>query len=124
MFNGGPYVAAVHLDGSLVGPATLFPGASSPAKPGEVIAIYANGFGPTNVPVVAGSSTQSGTLSPLPVVTIAGRNAQVQFAGLVAPGEFQFNVTIPPNAPNGDAAIASGYGGISTQPGTLITIHN
>ncbi len=124
VFNGGPYVAAVHLDGSLVGPATLFPGASSPAKPGEVIAIYANGFGPTNVPVVAGSSTQSGTLSPLPVVTIAGRNAQVQFAGLVAPGEFQFNVTIPPNAPNGDAAIASGYGGISTQPGTLITIHN
>jgi uncharacterized protein (TIGR03437 family) len=32
-------------------PATLYPGASAPAKPGEAIVLYANGFGLTNVPV-------------------------------------------------------------------------
>ena len=45
VFNGGPYIAAVHANGSLIGPATLFPGASTPAQPGETIMIYANGFG-------------------------------------------------------------------------------
>jgi uncharacterized protein (TIGR03437 family) len=48
----------------------------------------------------------------------------VIFAGLVAPGQFQFNVTIPPNAPNGDQPITATYSGASTQSGTLITIHN
>ena len=61
--------------------------------------LYANGFGPTSTPVVAGAVTQSGTLSPLPVVKIGGVTATVQFAGLVSPGEFQFNVVVPPNCP-------------------------
>ncbi len=56
VFNGGPYVAAEHLNGSLIGPATLYPGASTPAKPGEIVVIYANGFGPTNLPVTTGST--------------------------------------------------------------------
>ena len=50
VFSGGPYVAAEHVDGSLIGPATLYPGASTPAKPGETVVIYANGFGATSVP--------------------------------------------------------------------------
>jgi uncharacterized protein (TIGR03437 family) len=124
VFNGGPYVAAEHVGGSLIGPATLFQGASTPAKPGETVAIYANGFGPTNVTVTGGSITQSGTLSPLPVVQIGGIRATVQFAGLVAPGEFQFNVVIPTTVGNGDQTITAAFGGVSTQPGTLITIHN
>jgi uncharacterized protein (TIGR03437 family) len=124
VFSGGPYVAATHLNGSLIGPATLFPGASTPAKPGETIVLYANGFGSTNVPVQSGSVTQSGTLSPLPVVTIGGVAATVQFAGLVAPGEFQFNVVIPASLSNGDQSITATSGGGSTQSGTLVTIHN
>jgi hypothetical protein len=40
VFNGGPYVAAVHANGSPVGPTTLYPGAT-PAKPGEVVVLYA-----------------------------------------------------------------------------------
>jgi uncharacterized protein (TIGR03437 family) len=124
VFNGGPYVAAEHLNGSLIGPATLYPGASTPAKPGEIIVIYANGFGPTNVPIATGSTTQGGTLSPLPAVQIGGVAATVQFAGLVAPGEFQFNVVIPASLGNGDQSIMATYGGASTQSGALITIHN
>jgi uncharacterized protein (TIGR03437 family) len=124
VFNGGPYIAATHTNGAYIGPPSLYPGATTPAKPGETIVIYANGFGPTNVPVLSGSVTQSGTLSPLPVVKIGGLTATVQFAGLVAPGEFQFNVVIPAALANGDQSITATYGGLSTQSGTLLTIHN
>ena len=56
VFNGGPYVAAEHLNGTLVGPPALYPGSTTQAKPGETIVLYANGFGTTSLPVVSGSS--------------------------------------------------------------------
>jgi uncharacterized protein (TIGR03437 family) len=121
VFNGGPYVAAQHADYSPLGPANLYPGLTTPAKPGEIVLLYANGFGATNVPVVSGSETQSGTLSPLPVIAIGGVIAVVKFAGLVAPGEYQFNVAIPANALSGDNALVATYNGFTT-PVALITI--
>jgi uncharacterized protein (TIGR03437 family) len=124
VFNGGLYVAATHFDGSLIGPPSLYPGATTPAKAGETIVLYANGFGATNVPVQRGSVIQSGTLSPLPAVKIGGVAAIVQFAGLVAPGEFQFNVVVPSSLTPGDQSITATYGGVSTQSSTLITIRN
>jgi uncharacterized protein (TIGR03437 family) len=48
----------------------------------------------------------------------------VSFAGLVAPGQFQFNVTLPAVLANGDQTIQATYGGEITQSGTLITILN
>ncbi len=122
VFNGGPYIAALHANYSLLGPASLYPGLTTPAKPGEIVLLYANGFGTTSAPVVSGSSVQSGTLSPLPEITIGGVQATVAFAGLVEPGEYQFNVTIPASAPNGDNTLTAKYGGASTQAGTLITV--
>jgi uncharacterized protein (TIGR03437 family) len=123
VFGGGPYVAAIHSDGAYIGPATLYPGLTTPAKPGETIAIYADGFGATNSPVQSGSVTQSGVLTPLPAVTIGGVPATVQFAGLVGPGEFQFNVVVPAGLDNGDQPITATYNGASTQAGTLLTVH-
>jgi uncharacterized protein (TIGR03437 family) len=122
VFNGGPYVAAVHANGSLVGPTTLYQGSTTPAQPGETVLLYANGFGPTSTAVVSGSMTQAGVLSPLPAITIGGAAATVSYAGLVAPGEFQFNVVIPPGTPNGDQPITATYNGLSTQTGALLTI--
>jgi uncharacterized protein (TIGR03437 family) len=124
VFSDAVHVAAIHADGTLVGPASFSaPGYPfSPAKPGETISVYANGFGPTSAPVVAGSLTQGGTLSPLPAITVAGRNAAVQFAGLVSPGLYQFNVTLPDPLPQGDQTIRATYGAEATQPGTLVTI--
>jgi uncharacterized protein (TIGR03437 family) len=125
VFNGGPYVAATHANGSLLGPATLYPGSSTPATPGETVIMYANGFGPTSTAVVSGAETQSGTLSPPPVIKIGGIAATVMFAGLnVTPGEFQFNVVIPESAADGDQPITATYNGLSTQAGTLITVHH
>jgi uncharacterized protein (TIGR03437 family) len=122
VFNGGPYVAAVHANGNIIGPTSLYPGASTPAQPGEAIQIYANGFGPTSTPVVAGSSVQSGTLPTLPVITIGGIAATVQFAGLISPGLYQFNVVVPSTAANGDNAIVATYSGFTTQAGALLTV--
>jgi uncharacterized protein (TIGR03437 family) len=124
VLSGGPYVAAIHTSGAYIGPATLYPGLTTPAKPGETIAIYADGFGATNSPVQSGSVMQSGVLTPLPTVTIGGAMAVVQFAGLVGPGEFQFNVVVPTGLGNGDQAITATYNGASTQAGTLLTVHN
>lgn len=124
VFNGGPYVAATHANGSLLGPATLYPGATTPAKPGETIVLYANGFGPTPTPVVAGSVVQSGVLSPAPTVKIGGLTATVQFAGLISPGEFQFNIVVPNGTPDGDQPVVASYNGASTQSNGMISIQH
>ena len=122
VIGGGPYIAATHVNGSYLGPTSLYPGLTTPAQPGETIVMYANGFGSTSTPVVSGSETQSGTLSPMPAITIGGVAATVTFAGLVAPGEFQFNVVVPPSLANGDQPTTAMYNGLTTQAGTLITV--
>jgi uncharacterized protein (TIGR03437 family) len=121
-FNGGTYVAALHADGSIVGPTTLYPGASTPAQPGETIEIYGNGFGPTVTPVQAGSLQQGGILPVAPVFSIGGIPAAVAYAGLVSPWLYQFNVVVPGNAASGDKSIVASYAGFSTQVGTLVTV--
>ena len=121
--NGGPYVVAQHsADYTLVGPASLFPGASTPAKPGETVILYANGFGPTTPPAVGGTLKQSGNLNPLPAVEIGGIAAQVQFAGLVMPGLFQINVVVPANTPSGDNSLSATINGVPVAPVALITV--
>jgi len=124
IFGSGPYIAATHANGSYLGPTSLYPGLTTPAQPGETIVMYANGFGSTSTPVVSGSETQSGTLSPMPVITIGGVAATVTFAGLVAPGEFQFNVVVPPSLANGDQPAIAMYNGLPTQAGTLVTVQH
>ncbi len=123
LFNGGPYVAATHANGTLLAPTSLYPGSSTPAKPGEIVVLYANGFGPTSTPVISGSILQSGTISP-PVIKIGGVPATVQYAGLVSPGEFQFNVVVPSSAPDGDLTVSATYNGLTTQSGTLLTVQH
>ena len=111
----------------MIGPASLYPGLSTPAAPGEVIVLYANGFGAVSSPVVAGSGTQYGTL-PTPLVEIGsngGQPASVQFAGLVSPGLYQFNVVVPASTPDGDNPITASVPGVlagTTQSGVLLTV--
>jgi uncharacterized protein (TIGR03437 family) len=124
VFNGGPYPAAAHLNGSYVGPTSLFPGLTTPAKPGETIVLFGNGFGPTSTPVVSGSLVQSGSLSTLPVIRIGGVTATVTFAGLVAPGQFQFNVLVPGSLADGDHPMTATYSGSATQAGVLLTVQH
>jgi uncharacterized protein (TIGR03437 family) len=124
IFGAGPYVAAEHANGSFLGPSSLYPGLTTPATPGETIVLFANGFGPTTTPLVSGSTSQGGTLLPLPVVTIGGANATVVFAGLVAAGEFQFNVVVPSSLGDGDQPVVATYNGSSTQTGAMLAVQH
>ncbi len=118
------HVTATHADGSLIGPTTLYPGLSTPAKPGETIVVYANGFGTTTVPIVSGGLTQSGTLTGSLVVGIGGFVATVPFAGLVAPGEFQFNIVVPASAPDGDLGISAAYNNFLTPTSATLAVQH
>ena len=71
---------------------------------------------------MAGSSAQAGTLPALPVITIGGVQATVGFAGLISPGLYQFNVTIPSSAASGDNTLTATYNSLITQPGVLLTL--
>ena len=122
IFNGGPYVTGEHTNGNLLGPASLFPGSTTPAKPGETVVLFANGFGATATPIVSGAVTQSGSLPTMPVIRIGGVNATVLFAGLVAPGEFQINLVVPSSLADGDHPITASYNGATTQAGVSIAV--
>jgi uncharacterized protein (TIGR03437 family) len=121
-FDTAGHIVATHLDYSLIGPTSLYPGASTPAKAGEQIVIFGSGFGLPNGAISAGSSSQSGSLPTLPVCTVGTDPASVAFAGLVGPGLFQLNVTIPTTAASTDDSISCSYKGSSTQPGNVVAV--
>jgi uncharacterized protein (TIGR03437 family) len=125
----GNYILATHLYGGcagvtlcLVGPTSLYPGASMPAVGGETIVLYGNGFGAVTPPVIKGSLTQVGTLPTKPVISIANNPVTVSFAGLISPGLYQFNITVPNGTPAGDDYIIVNYNNVQSALGPLITI--
>jgi uncharacterized protein (TIGR03437 family) len=58
----------------------------------------------------------------LPEVEIGGLSAAVRFAGVISPGLYQFNVTIPVTANEGDNPLKVTYAGITTPEGVLIAL--
>lgn len=116
------YVAGSRNDGSLVGKPSLYPGATTPARPGEIITLWGTGFGSTDPPVPNGEIVPAPLrLIASPVVTIAGATAEVLFAGLTTPGLYQLNVRVP-EAPEGDALVRVLLEGFVTQDSAFITI--
>jgi len=123
--TGNKYVAATHADGTLAAPAALITGATStPAKAGETLAIYGNGFGATLQPVPNGSViTTPLPLAATPTVAIGGVNATVSFAGMTAAGVCQLNVVVPAGLPSGDNAIVAQLpGSAATQANVFVSI--
>jgi uncharacterized protein (TIGR03118 family) len=123
-FGGGRYVAATHGDNSPVSPPNSMPGVvSTPAKPGETIVLWGTGFGPTASGIPNGRviTTPMPLAGSLPVVTVAGENASVIFAGLSGPGLYQLNVVVPIDLPPGDAAVVVIVNG-TTAPVGMISI--
>ena len=87
------YAAALHMDGTLVGPAGPY---SRPAAAGEVIEIYGTGFGATSPATPTSQLVSQRAALALPAsVSVGGVAAQVLWAGLVSPGLYQLNVVVP-----------------------------
>jgi uncharacterized protein (TIGR03118 family) len=118
------YAAALHANNTIVGPTTLFANNSTPAAPGETIELFATGFGPGSTPIPDGQTITTAIPITGVTVTVGGAPAAVTFAGLVDPGVYQFNVTVPTSTPNGDAALSATIGSQTTQAGVLVSVHN
>jgi uncharacterized protein (TIGR03437 family) len=133
VFDAAGHVAAEHSPSfALLGPPSLDqPGYTfTAASPGETILIYATGFAQTN-PSFTNQLINTGlngvgpfplNLPALPKVTIGNLPATVSFAGLVSPGLYQINLTVPQSAPAGDLPILATYEGSSTQSTAVITV--
>jgi uncharacterized protein (TIGR03437 family) len=124
--QNGRYAIALFADGAFAGPPGLF-GAGTTVrapKPGDTIQLYATGLGATTPSYPDGTALAPGVLYYLsdPVtVQIAGITVTPKFVGLVSPGEYQLNVTIP-NLPVGDATLVVNVGGQTTQTGAYLSI--
>jgi len=102
-----PRAAALHADGSLIGP-------DSPARPGETIMLFGTGI------VVPYDPTLAAPLV-LPTILVGGVPASVKWLGPAPgfPGLDQVNIEIPADAPPG-ATVPVTFGGYdSPRPPTL-----
>jgi minor extracellular serine protease Vpr len=93
---------------------------SNPAVRGQFIMLYANALGPVaNTPADGAPGDNTTITTSVPVVTIGGQPASVQYHGL-APGfagVYQVNVQVPTNISAGNQAITIAIGG-NTSPTT------
>jgi uncharacterized protein (TIGR03437 family) len=117
-------VVAEHSDYTLIGPTSLYPGATTPAKAGETIMLFGNGFGPTTPAIPNGQIVSGAPKLANPItVQIGGVSGIVPtFAGLTYAGVYQINVTIPASTPKGDIPISVTIGGVSSPQPALITV--
>jgi uncharacterized protein (TIGR03118 family) len=118
------YIVATHADGTLVGPTTLFPNLSTPAKSGETIVLWGTGMGPTTPAVDGTVLTGPANLTTQPTVTIGSASATVTFAGLTEAGLDQVNVTVPAGTANGDQPVVLTIGGVKSPSTALISVQN
>lgn len=122
---GGKYAAAQHGNYTVIGPTTLVPNNSTPAKPGETVVIYGTGFGTTNPAIPSGQLvTSPAQLTTPPIIMIGGVPAIVTFAGLTGTGLYQFNVMIPDATPDGDNLVTASIGGFTSPGGVFIAVQH
>jgi uncharacterized protein (TIGR03437 family) len=125
---GSKYAAAIVLNGDgtydFLGPAGLLGSTvtTDPAQPGEILELYATGLGATNPAMPAGTLfSGAAPLVDSATVTIGGVSAQVGWAGLVSPGLYQLNVTVP-SVPAGDQPLLVSVDGAVSQQGVFVTV--
>jgi uncharacterized protein (TIGR03437 family) len=125
----GNQVVATRTDYSYAVKAGTFAGATTiPAKPGDVLILWATGFGPTTPappPGVAVPSTTSYPTATLPAVTIDSIPAVVYGAAL-APGSaglYQIAIQVPSSLSDGDWPIQASIGGALSPAGTILSVH-
>jgi uncharacterized protein (TIGR03437 family) len=93
------------------------------ARAGDVVELYATGFGPTNPAVPAGHAFSGAAWAVDAVnVKIGSWNVTPSFAGLSGAGLVQINLTIPGGQGTGDVPLVATVGGSQTPTGVVITL--
>lgn len=126
--SGTGQAIAINQDGSLVAPAGSVPGiATHPAKPGEVITIYATGLGAVTPSIEAGAiagTTLRHTVVQ-PTILIGGVSQEPTFSGLAPQfvGVNQINVAVP-HVAAGVVSLQIQAGGVKTSDQVTIAVGN
>jgi uncharacterized protein (TIGR03437 family) len=89
--------------------------------PGMVV-LFGSGFGATIPPAATGRIVNAPARLAAPVsFRIGAQSTSVSWAGLISPGLYQFNLTLPP-LPPGDYPIEALVGNASTQSGVVLRL--
>jgi uncharacterized protein (TIGR03437 family) len=124
-YTGTSYaIATRYPDNALVGNPSTIPGTVAAAK-GDVLILWATGFGPTN-PATAGGSVVSGAppVATLPAVTVGGTPVTMIGAAL-SPGSaglYQIAIQLPTSLASGVAAIRASVGGFTSPAGVNLFV--
>ena len=127
LWSGKYPIATRYPDNVYMGPAGLFSGVTTvPAKPADVITLWATGLGPTSPAMPSGwvVSNANPTVN-IPAITVGGVAAQVLGAAL-SPGSaglYQINIVVP-NVSNGDQPINMQVAGVNSPSGVVLTVQN
>jgi uncharacterized protein (TIGR03437 family) len=99
--------------------------ATAPAMPGDIVALWGTGFGPTNPPATAGTIvTGAPVTSTLPVVTVGGMQVPIVSSVLAtgSVGLYQITIQLPANVPTGTPAVQASIGGAQTPSGVTLFV--
>lgn len=126
----GNQPVATRADYTYAVKADTFPGLTTiPAKPGDVIVLWATGCGPTSPATPAGvpvPGDQIYATASTPVVTIDNVPAVV-YGGALTPGSaglYQIAIQVPNTLADGDWPIQVSIGGASSPAGAVLTVHH
>jgi uncharacterized protein (TIGR03437 family) len=124
----GNQVVATRQDYSYAVKSGTFPTlATAAAKPGEVLILWATGFGPTNPPAPPGvpvPADKTYSTSTPPTVTINNVSATVYGAALASgyAGLYQVAIQVPESLTDGDWPIIATIGGVSSPTGIILSV--
>ena len=105
-----------------IGPPGAFSFPSRPAVTGETVILYGVGFGPTEPTVPAGKAFNGvAYCETVPNISIGDVPAEVDFAGIVQAGLYQFNVVVP-DAGSGDLILQTSVNGFAAQRNIYLTL--
>jgi uncharacterized protein (TIGR03437 family) len=105
-----------------------FPGTTTvAAKPGEIIILWATGFGPTTPAAPGGiavPSDQTYATATLPSISIGSIPAKVEGAALASgsAGVYQIAIQVPGSLGDGDWPIQASIGGVPSPAGATLTV--
>jgi uncharacterized protein (TIGR03437 family) len=127
-YSGTNYaIATRYPDNALIANPASIPGTVA-AKPGDVLTLWATGFGPTNPPVSAGVVvTGAPAATTTPTITLNNSIGAMVLGTVLSPGSaglYQINIQLPNSTPSGNVSIQASVGGVQSPTGINIFVGN
>jgi uncharacterized protein (TIGR03437 family) len=94
--------------------------ASRPARPGDIVQLYALGLGPTNPPLITDRLAPVAAVANVPTVRFGEVAAELFGAVLIAPGLYQINLRVPDV--EGELPLTVEIGGQRSPGNTMILV--